>query len=92
VAKFGTSNPDRTISLKRLQCLVENKHKNKRIVIINSYTIRLYKAAIIRLYGRNMQLCMITIIEGWVLTDCLYCCVYGQVSDFYVHSNEIIPL
>jgi len=26
VAKFGMSNPDRTISLKRLQCVVENKH------------------------------------------------------------------
>jgi hypothetical protein len=26
VAKVGTSNPDRTISLKRLQCVVENKH------------------------------------------------------------------
>jgi len=25
VAKVGTSNPDRTISLKRLQCVVENK-------------------------------------------------------------------
>jgi hypothetical protein len=25
VAKVGTSNPDRTISLKRLQCAVENK-------------------------------------------------------------------
>jgi len=28
VAKVGTSNPDRTISLKRLQCVVENKHKH----------------------------------------------------------------
>jgi hypothetical protein len=28
VAKIGTSNPDRTISLKRLQCVVENKHKH----------------------------------------------------------------
>jgi hypothetical protein len=27
VTKVGTSNPDRTISLKRLQCVVENKHK-----------------------------------------------------------------
>jgi hypothetical protein len=27
VAKVGTSNPDRTISLKRLQCVVENIHK-----------------------------------------------------------------
>ena len=27
MAKVGTSNPDRTISLKRLQCVVENKHK-----------------------------------------------------------------
>ena len=27
MVKVGTSNPDRTISLKRLQCLVENKHK-----------------------------------------------------------------
>jgi len=26
VAKVGTSNPDRTISLKRLECVVENKH------------------------------------------------------------------
>jgi hypothetical protein len=26
VAKVGTSNPDRTISPKRLQCVVENKH------------------------------------------------------------------
>jgi rhamnose utilization protein RhaD (predicted bifunctional aldolase and dehydrogenase) len=26
VAKVGTSNPDRTISLKMLQCVVENKH------------------------------------------------------------------
>ena len=26
MAKVGTSNPDRTISLKRLQCVVENKH------------------------------------------------------------------
>ena len=26
MAKVGTSNPDRTISLKRLQCAVENKH------------------------------------------------------------------
>jgi hypothetical protein len=25
VAKVGTSNPDGTISLKRLQCVVENK-------------------------------------------------------------------
>jgi hypothetical protein len=25
VTKVGTSNPDRTISLKRLQCVVENK-------------------------------------------------------------------
>jgi len=25
VAKVGTSNPDRTISLKRLQCVVEKK-------------------------------------------------------------------
>ena len=28
MAKVGTSNPDRTISLKRLQCVVENKHKH----------------------------------------------------------------
>jgi len=27
VAKVGTSNPDRTISLKSLQCVAENKHK-----------------------------------------------------------------
>jgi rhamnose utilization protein RhaD (predicted bifunctional aldolase and dehydrogenase) len=27
VAKVGTSNPDRTINLKRLQCVVENKQK-----------------------------------------------------------------
>ena len=25
MAKVGTSNPDRTISLKRLQCVLENK-------------------------------------------------------------------
>jgi hypothetical protein len=28
VAKVGTSNPDRTISLKRLQCVVENNNNN----------------------------------------------------------------
>jgi len=27
MAKVGTSNTDRTISLKMLQCVVENKHK-----------------------------------------------------------------
>jgi hypothetical protein len=31
VAKVETSNPDRTINLKRLQCVVENKHKVKTI-------------------------------------------------------------
>jgi rhamnose utilization protein RhaD (predicted bifunctional aldolase and dehydrogenase) len=31
VAKVGTSNPDRTISLKRLQCVVDNKHKRNEI-------------------------------------------------------------
>jgi len=28
VAKVVTSNPDRTISLKRLQCVVENNNNN----------------------------------------------------------------
>ena len=27
MAKFGTSKPDRTISLKRLQCVVENNNR-----------------------------------------------------------------
>jgi hypothetical protein len=31
VAKVGTSNPDRTISLKRLQCVVENNKRHKEI-------------------------------------------------------------
>ena len=30
MAKVGTSNPDRAISLKRLQCVVENKLINFR--------------------------------------------------------------
>jgi len=30
VAKVGTSNPDSTISLKMLQCLVENEHNIKK--------------------------------------------------------------
>jgi len=34
VAKVGTSNPDRTISLKRLQCVVEKKKKIIIIIII----------------------------------------------------------
>jgi rhamnose utilization protein RhaD (predicted bifunctional aldolase and dehydrogenase) len=29
VAKVGTSIPDRTISLKRLQCVVENNNKDR---------------------------------------------------------------
>jgi len=29
VAKVGTSNPDRTISLKKLKCVVENKKKTE---------------------------------------------------------------
>jgi hypothetical protein len=29
VAKVGTSNPDRTISLKRLQCVVENNKRDE---------------------------------------------------------------
>jgi hypothetical protein len=70
VAKVGTSNLDRTVSLERLQCVVENNHKH--LVIINSYIFRLYNAAIIRLYGRNMLLCMITIIESCLLTDCAF--------------------
>jgi hypothetical protein len=32
VAKVGTSNPNRTISIKRLQCLVENKIKYIRLL------------------------------------------------------------
>ena len=28
MAKVGTSNPDRTVSLKRLQCVVEHKNKH----------------------------------------------------------------
>jgi len=76
VAKVGTSNPARTISLEMLQCVVENKHKHKHLAIINSYMFRLYKAAIIRLYGRNMLLCMITIIESCLLTDCAFIVAY----------------
>jgi hypothetical protein len=29
VSKVGTSNPARTISFKRLQCVVENKHTRR---------------------------------------------------------------
>jgi hypothetical protein len=35
VAKVGTSNSDRTIILKRLQGVVENKHKHVEIVGVN---------------------------------------------------------
>jgi hypothetical protein len=31
VAKVGTSNPDRTISLKRLQCVVENNNNARSL-------------------------------------------------------------
>jgi hypothetical protein len=51
---------------------------------------RLYKAAINRLYGRNTQLCMMTVIESCVLTGCLYCCGEGQVSDCCEHIVEFL--
>jgi hypothetical protein len=34
VAKVGTSNPDRTISLKRLQCVIKTKHKHTAKVMV----------------------------------------------------------
>jgi hypothetical protein len=37
VATVGTSNPDRTISLKRMQCVVENKHKHEAARLLGSY-------------------------------------------------------
>jgi hypothetical protein len=37
VAKVGTSNTDRTISLKRLQCVVENKHKHEAAPLLGSW-------------------------------------------------------
>ena len=36
MAKVGTSNPDRTISLKRVQCVVENKQTN---TLLNKLTL-----------------------------------------------------
>jgi len=36
VAKVGTSNPDRTISLKTLQCVVENKNTNNNVTDIST--------------------------------------------------------
>ena len=38
MAKVGTSNPDRTISLRRLQCVAESKHSGH----IKFTVIRLY--------------------------------------------------
>jgi hypothetical protein len=39
MAKVGTSNPDRTISLKRLQCVVENKHTTVGRFLLKHYAI-----------------------------------------------------
>jgi hypothetical protein len=39
VAKVGTSNPDRTISLKRLQCVVENNNCSTARNKINTFKI-----------------------------------------------------
>jgi len=39
VAKIGTSNPDRTISLKRLQCVVENKHNTTFVKNLESQNV-----------------------------------------------------
>jgi hypothetical protein len=36
VVKVGTSNPDGTISLKRLQCVVENKHTGRSSQLFDS--------------------------------------------------------
>jgi len=38
--------------------------------------LRLYKAANIRIYIRNMHLCMITRIESCVLADCVFVFAY----------------
>ena len=42
MAKIGTSNPDRTISLKRLQCVVENKQTldvEENVKVVRSVTL-----------------------------------------------------
>jgi len=39
MAKVGTSNADRTISLKRLQCVVENKHNTTFVNNLGSQNV-----------------------------------------------------
>jgi hypothetical protein len=39
VAKVGKSNPDRTISLKMLQFVVENKHKKHAVIACSILSI-----------------------------------------------------
>ena len=57
MAKVGTSNPDRTMSLKRLQCVVENNHKH------------VYVDSIIFMFRKNSFFMNIKIIKSSSITE-----------------------
>ena len=42
MAKVGTSNLDRTISLKKPHCVVENKHKHKSLGIMGLSIVKYF--------------------------------------------------
>ena len=46
MAKVVTSNPDHTISLKRLQCVVENKRKHRQYFVSRSVDEKIHSTLI----------------------------------------------
>ena len=57
MAKVGTSNPDHSISLKRLQCVVENKHKLQYSSELLKRNVKLYTTSCVWCCYFNLVTC-----------------------------------